>query len=138
MITPRHGVLRLPQPPLGIVARSTCDAMQINRARLAAHWDVLAFAALAIVFAILVARPFEIGPGRARRPRYANTGFAIARYRRDRPVRCACRADRARSKTRTILTLRAAAAQAETNFLGVQDPRSLYRHAAARRWLFYL
>ena len=118
-IAARHGDLHLPQLPLGIVARSTFTQAKL-RTRLAAHWDVLAFAALGIVFAILVAQPFESVLGARDAGVYANTGFAIAHtggiVQYDALV-----AQIGQDKNADDPALRAAAAQAETNFLGVQD-----------------
>jgi hypothetical protein len=118
-IAARRGDLRLPQMPIGIVARSAVAHPNL-RARLATHWDVLAFAALGIVFALLVARPFESVLGARDAGVYANTGFAIARtggiVQYDALV-----AQIGQDNSAADPALRDAAAQAETNFLGVQD-----------------
>lgn len=115
----RRGALRLPQAPLGIVARSALAAPDL-RARLAAHWDTLAFAAVSVVFVILVARPFEVVLGARDAGVYANIGFAIARtgaiVQDDVLV-----AQIGRDQEAADPALRDAAAQAETNFLGVQN-----------------
>jgi hypothetical protein len=92
-----------------------------GRWSLAAHWDVVAFAAVGLVFAVLVARPFEVVLGVRDAGVYANIGFAIVRtggiVQHDELV-----AQIGRDQSADDPELRAAAAQAETNFLGVQHP----------------
>ena len=119
VVARRRGALRLPQAPLGIVARSVAAAPDV-RAWLAANWETLAFAAVGVVFAVLVARPFEVVLGARDAGVYANTGFAIARHggivQHDALV-----AQIGQDRASADPALRDAAAQAETNFLGVQD-----------------
>lgn len=85
-----------------------------------AQWDTLAFIAWGLVFVCLVARPFEVVLGARDAGVYANIGFAIARtggiVQHD-----AVLAQIGQDQEADDEGLRAAAAQAETNFLGVQD-----------------
>jgi hypothetical protein len=86
-----------------------------------AQWEAVAFAAVGLLFAILVARPFEVVLGVRDAGVYANIGFAIVRtggiVQHDELV-----AQIGRDQSSGDPDLRAAAAQAETNFLGVQHP----------------
>jgi 4-amino-4-deoxy-L-arabinose transferase-like glycosyltransferase len=137
-----RGALHFPRSPLGIVARirPTGMAAATTAARgagtaaategppysgrwsaVAAHWDVVAFAAVGVLFAVLVARPFEVVLGVRDAGVYSNIGFAIVRtggiVQHDELV-----AQIGRDQSADDPELRAAAAQAETNFLGVQHP----------------
>lgn len=88
-----------------------------------ARWSPAALATLALVvtFGVLVARPFETIIGARDAGTYANAGIAMARtgalVQRD-PLLAQIAAD----KQSADPTLAAAAAQAETNLLGVQNP----------------
>jgi hypothetical protein len=86
-----------------------------------AHWEIVAFAAVGLLFAVLVARPFEVVLGVRDAGVYANIGFAIVRtggiVQHDELV-----AQIGRDQSSDDPELRAAAEQAETNFLGVQHP----------------
>jgi hypothetical protein len=131
----RCGALRLPRAPLGIVARirpagraategspySGRWSVVGGRWSVAAYWDVVAFAAVGLVFAVLVARPFEVVLGVRDAGVYANIGFAIVRtggiVQHDELV-----AQIGRDQSADDAELRSAAEQAETNFLGVQHP----------------
>ena len=115
----RRGGLRLPSRPPGIVATARPAARPAAAAWLRAHWDALAFLVIGLLFAALVARPFEVILGARDAGVYANTGFAIARTGaivQHNPLIASIAADQASSDPE----LRAAAEQAETNFLGVQ------------------
>jgi hypothetical protein len=83
------------------------------------HWQTIGFVAVGLLFAILVARPFEVVLGARDAGVYATTGFAIARHggivQDDALVR-----QIALDKQAEDPGLRAAAAQAETNLLGTQ------------------
>lgn len=118
LVAARRGALGWPRAPLGIAARYAAGSGL--RARLATEWETLAFAALGIVFVALVARPFESVLGARDAGVYANIGFAIARtggiVQHDALV-----AQIGQDKASDDPALHAAAAQAETNFLGVQD-----------------
>jgi hypothetical protein len=117
----RRGGLRPAPRPLGLVATPGWAAPGVLRARLAAHWDVLAFAAVGLLFAWLVAQPFEMVLGVRDAGVYANTGLAIARtgaiVQRDPLV-----AQIGQDQQSKDPALREAALQAETNFLGGQKP----------------
>lgn len=82
----------------------------------------LALAAILAIFALLVARPFEVVIGVRDAGVYANAGFAMARtgglQQRDELVAQIAADQRAPDRE-----LADAAAQAETNFLGVQNPQ---------------
>jgi hypothetical protein len=88
---------------------------------LGAHWDVLGFTVVGLVFVLLVARPFEVVLGVRDAGVYANVGFAIARtggiVQYDPLV-----AQIGQDQESPDADLRRAAEQAETNFLGVQSP----------------
>ncbi|HEX9438098.1 MAG TPA: hypothetical protein VF909_00395, partial [Roseiflexaceae bacterium] len=130
----RRGVLRLPQSPLGIVARIEPTTSDDRRARsvraryivpvrssLVARWDILGFIVVGLICALLVGRPFEVVLGVRDAGVYANTGFAIARtgaiVQYDPLV-----AQIGQDQSAADPELSAAAAQAETNFLGAQHP----------------
>jgi hypothetical protein len=140
--TLRRGGLRFPgahdDPPLGIVARArptpgmSRTKNQSGNTRSPAEkqtaarrwgvfgaWDTWLFAIVGVVFAFLVARPFEVVLGARDAGVYANTGFAIARtgaiIQYDPLV-----AQIGQDQTSADDELRKAAEQAETNFLGVQ------------------
>jgi hypothetical protein len=130
----RRGVLGLPQSPLGIVARiepTTVDDRRATRVRaryivpvpssLVARWDILGFIVVGLICALLVGRPFEVVLGVRDAGVYANTGFAIARtgaiVQYDPLV-----AQIGQDQSAADSELSAAAAQAETNFLGAQHP----------------
>ena len=111
----------LPNTPLGIIAPSAFAAPRPGlRAVLRTHWQTLAYAAVLLLFALLVARPFEVVLGVRDAGVYANTGFAIARsgslIQPDPLV-----AQIVQDQESADPALRAAALQAETNFLGVQN-----------------
>ncbi len=116
----RRGALALRPRPLGIVAQPRLAAPGLL-ARAAARWDVLAFAAVGLLFAALVGQPFEVVFGVRDAGVYANTGLAIARtggiVQHD-PVVAGIGRDQASEDQE----LRGAAEQAETNFLGAQNP----------------
>jgi hypothetical protein len=124
----RRGALHLPQPPLGIAARPRRPTTQNvkmagSRWRSAIrHWDALGFAAIGLAFALVVTRPFEVVLGARDAGVYTTSGFAIARnggiVQYDELVR-QIGLDRQSADPE----LRAAAAMAETNFLGVQASR---------------
>jgi hypothetical protein len=142
----RRGALPLPRQPLGIVAggraafvqplgRKTKDQGPNSDAsfvvgrwslvrRLAARWELIGFAAIGLLFAVLVARPFEVVLGARDAGVYATSGFAIARYggiaQDDALVR-----QIALDQQSPDPALRAAAEQAETNLLGVQPASRL-------------
>lgn len=117
----RRGALRPPAQPLGIVAQPRAAAPGLRQAGLRAHWDSLAFAAIGLLFAALVGRPFEMVLGVRDAGVYANTGLAIARtgaiVQHDPLV-----AQIAQDQRSPDPALREAALQAETNFLGGQNP----------------
>jgi hypothetical protein len=132
VIALRRGGLRLPSVPLGIVARPWQAATEgplyrrrwsVVRGRwsVGAYWETVAFAAVGLLFAIMIARPFEVILGVRDAGVYANIGFAIVRtggiVQHDELV-----AQIGRDQSSDDPELRAAAAQAETNFLGVQHP----------------
>ena len=48
-------------------------------ASIVTHWEVVAFAAVGLIFAVMVARPFEVVLGVRDAGVYANIGFAIVR-----------------------------------------------------------
>ncbi|GAB4201412.1 MAG: hypothetical protein OHK0022_23450 [Roseiflexaceae bacterium] len=116
----RRGALALRPGTLGIVAQQRLAAPGLL-ARVVARWDVLAFAAVGLLFAALVGRPFEVVFGVRDAGVYANTGLAIARtggiVQYD-PVVAGIGRDQASADPE----LSAAAEQAETNFLGAQRP----------------
>jgi hypothetical protein len=126
----RRGALRLPNPPLGFVAHIHHQAhpTRLVTSQRATRWQLPAFAAVGIVFAILVARPFEVVLGARDAGVYANTGFAIARtggiVQYDDLV-----AQIGQDQQAPDPALREAARQAETNFLGVQPAQ---RYIATR------
>lgn len=103
------------------LARAGGQAAQPERAGagLAARWETLALAAVGLLFAALVARPFEVVLGARDAGVYATTGFAIARgggiLQHDALLQQIASDQQAPDPL-----LRAAAAQAETNLLGVQ------------------
>ncbi len=88
---------------------------------LVAHWETLSFAAVGVVFVLLVARPFEVVLGARDAGVYTNTGFAIAAtggiVQHDPLVQ-----QIGQDEQSADADLRAAAAQAKTNFLGSQNP----------------
>jgi hypothetical protein len=89
------------------------------RAALARNWDALAIALIGLIFLLLAARPFEVVLGVRDAAVYSNAGFAIARtggIAQHDPIV----AEIARDQQSPDLELRDAAAQAETNLLGVQ------------------
>ncbi len=90
--------------------------------------EALAFAAVGLVFALLVARPFEVVLGVRDAGVYANIGFVIARtggiVQHD-PLLAQIGQDQASADE----SLRKAAEQAETNFLGNQHE---HRNIATR------
>src|SRR6185312_16307535 len=85
------------------------------------YWEVAAFAVVGLLFAVLIARPFEVVLGVRDAGVYANIGFAIVRtggiVQHDELV-----AQIGSDQSSGDPEVRAAAAQAETNFLGVQHP----------------
>jgi hypothetical protein len=85
------------------------------------HWETIGFVAVGVVFALLVARPFEVVLGARDAGVYTNSGFAIAAtggiVQHDALVQQIGQDAEADDPN-----LRAAAAQAETNFLGSQNP----------------
>jgi hypothetical protein len=86
------------------------------------YWEAIAFAGVGLLFAVLVARPFEVVLGARDAGVYATTGFAIARYGgivQYDPLLQQIDADQHAADPQ----LRAAAEQAETNFLGIQSER---------------
>jgi hypothetical protein len=115
----RRGGLRLPQAPLGIVAGNGARVRAPARMWAAANWEALSFAAVGLVFALLVARPFEVVLGARDAGVYANTGFAIAIsggiVQHDALVQ-----QIGRDQQSDDPGLKDAADQAETNFLGNQ------------------
>jgi hypothetical protein len=145
VIALRRGALRLPGAPLGIVAhaRPTFQKLRTKNREprtdttqhatrntqhathwwsvVVAHWEVVAFAIVGLLFAILIARPFEVVLGVRDAGVYANIGFAIVRtggiVQHDELV-----AQIGRDQSSDDPELRIAAEQAETNFLGVQHP----------------
>lgn len=69
-----------PAPPLGIVARGSTGHQAftfLQSARLGLRWDAVLLV-IAIVFGVLVARPFEVIRGGLDAGVYANTGISIA------------------------------------------------------------
>lgn len=130
-----RGALHLPVAPIGIVAsggrrprrrglpnvdhREDAAAPRLS-AFLRRHGELLGFVAVGLAFGALVARPFEVILGARDAGVYALTGFSIARtggiVQYD-PLVASIAADQESSDPE----LRAAAAQAETNFLGVQN-----------------
>jgi hypothetical protein len=107
----RRGALRRPGAAPAIVAGPRAWAVRQR--------DALLFAGVLLLFAALVARPFEVVLGARDAGVYATTGFAIARtgaiVQHDALVQQIA-LDRASADP----ALSAAAAQAETNLLGVQ------------------
>ncbi|MEO7910655.1 MAG: hypothetical protein ABIV47_13490, partial [Roseiflexaceae bacterium] len=85
-----------------------------------AHWQILSFAAVGLIFVLLVARPFEVVLGARDAGVYTNSGFAIAAtggiIQHDALVQ-----QIGQDQQSNDPALRAAAAQAETNFLGNQN-----------------
>ncbi|MEP7190255.1 MAG: hypothetical protein ABI901_13775, partial [Roseiflexaceae bacterium] len=85
-----------------------------------AHWELLSFAAVGVVFVLLVARPFEVVLGARDAGVYTNSGFAIAAtggiVQHDALVQ-----QIGQDEQSDDAELHAAAAQAETNFLGNQN-----------------
>ncbi|HEX9372036.1 MAG TPA: hypothetical protein VF897_13565, partial [Roseiflexaceae bacterium] len=123
LLARRRGALRLPQAPVGIVAPHGSNVQTFKRSNvrtLARHWDALGFVAIGLLFALLVARPFEVVLGARDAGVYANAGFAIARtggiVQRDDLVR-----QIGLDKQSPDQEIAAAAAQAETNLLGNQS-----------------
>lgn len=131
LLAHRRGDLVLPRAPLGIVARPFSRGAQAQpnaAAWVRQHSATLGFAAVLVVFALLVARPFEVVLGVRDAGVYANIGFAIANTGSiviDDPVVAQIGQDQHASDE----SLRKAAEQAETNFLGSQHP---HRHIATR------
>ncbi len=117
----RRGALRRPNIPLGIVAaRSGAPLSTAALHRwIRANLEVLLFAGVGLLFALLVARPFEVVLGARDAGVYATTGFAIARnggiVQYDQLLQQIDQDQHASDPQ-----LRAAAEQAETNFLGTQ------------------
>jgi hypothetical protein len=95
---------------------------------LAQRWQILSFAAVGVLMALLLARPFEVVLGVRDAGVYADIGFAIARtggiVQHD-PIAAQIGIDQQSSDE----SLRKAAEQAETNFLGSQHP---HRNIATR------
>jgi hypothetical protein len=119
----RRGALRLPQSPAGIVSFTRLRAPPFQRSNLQAlarGWETIGFLAIGIVFILLVARPFEVVLGARDAGVYATTGFAIARTggiaQYDALVQ-----QIATDKQAGDAEIRAGAAQAETNLLGIQS-----------------
>ena len=114
----RRSIFR--SPPQG---RATNDERPTARSepvlRLTRRRETLGFAAVGLLFAVLVARPFEVVLGARDAGVYATSGFAIARTggiaQDDALVR-----QIALDQQSSDPAVRAGAAQAETNFLGVQ------------------
>jgi hypothetical protein len=118
IVARRRGALRPPLAPLGIVANvRTFERVSVRS--LAQRWETIGFAALGLVSVLLIARPFEVVLGARDAGVYTNTGYAIAGSggiaQHDALVQQIA-ADQKSDDPR----LRAAAAQAETNFLGNQ------------------
>jgi hypothetical protein len=114
----RRGSPSLPAVPLGIVA-IVRTFERLNIRTLAQRWETIGFAALGLVFVLLVARPFEVVLGARDAGVYTNTGYAIAGSggiaQQDALVQ-----QIAADQKSDDAGLREAAAQAETNFLGNQ------------------
>ena len=87
---------------------------------LVAHWQMIGFAAVGVLFVLLVARPFEVVLGARDAGVYTNSGFAIAAtggiVQHDALLQ-----QLGQDKNSDDADLRAAAAQAETNMLGNQN-----------------
>jgi len=85
-----------------------------------ADWEILSFIAVGVIFVLLVARPFEVVLGARDAGVYTNSGFAIAAtggiIQHDVLVQ-----QLGQDEQSDDPELRAAAAQAETNFLGNQN-----------------
>ncbi|MBK9712228.1 MAG: hypothetical protein IPO81_13045 [Kouleothrix sp.] len=120
----RRGALRLPAARVGIVSFKPSNVQTFRRSSaqaLLSRWETLGFVAVGLVFALLVARPFEVVLGARDAGVYANTGFGIARtgaiVQYDELVRQIALDQRSGDAA-----LRDGAAQAETNFLGTQNP----------------
>lgn len=119
----RRGGLRVPPTQLGLVSNAPIRqaATRFTLGSRADLLELLAFAAVGVLFLLLVVRPFEVVLGARDAGVYANTGFAIARTGaivQDDPIVRQIGLDQQASDA----ALAAAAAQAETNFLGVQHP----------------
>src|SRR5262249_21780498 len=138
IVARRRGALRLPTAPLGIVprgssliwrsspgpktkdqGRKSASEFVFRPWSLVAHWETIGFIAVGLVFVLLVARPFEVVLGARDAGVYTNSGYAIANSggiaQYDRLVQQIAADQKADDPT-----LRDAAAQAETNFLGNQ------------------
>jgi hypothetical protein len=100
--------------------RASVSMFVLGRSSLIAHWQILSFAAVGVVFVLLVARPFEVVLGARDAGVYTNSGFAIAAtggiVQHDALVQ-----QIGQDKQSDDADLHSAAAQAETNFLGIQD-----------------
>ena len=129
LVALRRGGVRVEPPVLSIVARPVDSGRRAGGARslaqaaawAARNWPLLAFAALGVLFLMLVARPFEVVLGGRDAGFYANTGFGIAHHGdiwQHDPIVAQIGADKHASDA----ALATAAAQAETNFLLRQDP----------------
>ncbi|HEU5015894.1 MAG TPA: hypothetical protein VFT66_25445 [Roseiflexaceae bacterium] len=109
----------------------------VHRLASFAYWDALALLAIGALFVVLVTPPFETVLGGRDAGVYANAGFAIARtggiVQYDPLV-----AQIGQDQHAADPTLRAAAAQAETNFLGGQNPtRFIATRLRAAGFLIY-
>jgi hypothetical protein len=149
MVAWRRGPALWPMRPLGIVAggRTTSDERPTHRAypsaffllpsSLLKRWDALALLMIGAVFVVLVTPPFETVLGGRDAGVYANAGFAIARtgsiVQYDPLV-----AQIGQDQHAADPALRGAAAQAETNFLGGQNPtRFIATRLRAAGFLIY-
>jgi hypothetical protein len=122
VVARRRGGWPARSAPLGIIAGSRMAPNAAStRAWLIVHWDVAVFAAVGILFIALISRPFEVILGARDAGVYATTGFAIAQHGgivQYDPLLAQIGQDQQSDDP----YLRAAAEQAETNFLGSQKP----------------
>lgn len=128
---PLHVALTLAFAALGILVGRRSRVRVQGPDPASSRSERLLYAAVLILFGVLVARPFETVLGSKDAGVYANTGYAIARtggivlYD---PVVVQIARDQSSPDER----VRAAAAQAETNFLGTKDRTrwlaTRYRH----------
>ncbi len=149
LVARRRGAVLWPAHPLGIIAgrkptanrrqRTTVDNQSVvNRlSSVVSHWDALALLIIGAIFVVLVTPPFETVLGGRDAGVYANAGFAIARtgsiVQYDPLV-----AQIGQDQHAADPALRAAAEQAETNFLGGQNPtRFIATRLRAAGFLIY-
>src|SRR5581483_5295630 len=76
----QFGIVSQPRRPKAAIDQEIGSQADQEKRAVGRYWETTAFALVGLLFALLVARPFEVVLGARDAGVYATTGFAIARY----------------------------------------------------------